>query len=171
MRYVGITGPDINNGTGCRVTLWISGCSHRCKGCHNPELWHYDVGSLLPTHENDNFKAIIEKLDKPYIKGLTLSGGDPLCQNSDGLDELGMFITLIKEHLPEKDIWIYTGYRFEELSKQKLEILKQCDVLVDGKYIEEERDITLPFRGSRNQRIIDLRKTFKNKNKVVLKEV
>ena len=153
MNYCGITAPDIANGTGCRVVLWISGCNHKCKGCHNPETWNYTYGKVL----NEDAQNIIYRwLSKPYIKGLTISGGDPLDRSNDELLELLNLCKEIKDNCPNKDIWIYTGYTFEELNELQKEILNYCDVLVDGPYIEELRDLSLPFRGSSNQHIINL---------------
>lgn len=156
LKYREITSPDINNGLGCRVTIWISGCGRKCPHCHNQELWKYGCG-------NDIWDAkdrIREELSKPYISGLTLSGGDPLDQSPDALVELYDFICWVKEEFPNKNIWIYSGDYFANLVKDKEFILRKCDVLVDGPYIHELRDITLPFRGSDNQSIIDLVKTF-----------
>lgn len=154
MNYCGITAPDIANGTGCRVVLWISGCNHKCKGCHNPETWNYTYGKAL----NEDTKNIIYRwLSKPYIKGLTISGGDPLDRGDDELLELLNLCKEIKNNYPNKDIWIYTGYTYEELNNAQKEVLHYCDILVDGQYIEELRDLSLPFRGSSNQRIINLK--------------
>lgn len=154
MYYSGITVPDIANGIGCRVVLWISGCNHKCVGCHNKETWNYNHGKLF----NDDTKKILYKwLDKSYIKGLTLSGGDPLDRNNGELLEVLNLCKEIKEKYPNKDIWIYTGYTFEELNELQREVLNYCDILVDGPYMEKLRDLSLPFRGSSNQRIINLK--------------
>lgn len=150
MRYIDITYPDVNNGEGCRVTLWISGCRHNCKGCHNPHTHDYTAGKVFT---EDTYKELSEILSKSYIKGLTLSGGDPLCQSQKILNELFNLVKRIKSDFPDKDIWVYTGYYKEYLKGKQLEILKYCDVLVDGPYVEELRDITLQFRGSSNQKI------------------
>ena len=154
MYYSGITAPDIANGTGCRVVLWVSGCNHHCIGCHNKETWNYKHGILF----NNDARTILDKwLQKSYISGLTLSGGDPLDRNEEELLEILDLCKSIKYKYPNKNIWIYTGYTFESLKGTQLEILKYCDVLVDGPYIESLRDLSLPFRGSTNQRIINLR--------------
>ena len=152
MKYSEITYPDVNNGEGCRVTLFVSGCSHRCKGCHNPETWNFDFGKDF----NDEVKIrLFDIVSKPYIKGLTLSGGDPLDSYDDVLDLVKEFRNLFGE---TKDIWVYTGYIIDDLlSLNKDEILEYIDVLVDGEYIEEQRDVSLAFRGSKNQRIIRLK--------------
>lgn len=153
MYYSGITAPDIANGTGCRVVLWVSGCNHHCVGCHNKETWEYKHGLLF----NNDARSILDKwLQKSYINGLTLSGGDPLDRNEEELLEILDLCKSIKDKYPNKNIWIYTGYTFESLKGTQLEILKYCDVLVDGPYIESLCDLSLPFRGSTNQRIINL---------------
>ena len=153
MRYLNITAPDISNGVGCRVTLWISGCFHQCKGCHNPHTWNYEQGKYVT---DETIEEIGKWLEKPYIKGLTISGGDPLANSIFVMGELENFCKKIKERFPDKDIWIYTGYVYENLREDQLKVLQYCDVLVDGPYKEELRDLTLPFRGSSNQRIIYL---------------
>ena len=132
MKILNITSPDVNNGTGFRVTLWIAGCSHHCRGCHNPESWDYNQGKPLREVRKDLF----DKLDKSYIKGLTLSGGDPLAQSRRNLLELYFLLRRIKKKFPNKDIWIYSGYTHEEILQDKFKklVLSQCDVLVDGLY-------------------------------------
>lgn len=150
MNYHNITFPDIENGTGIRVTLWVSGCEHHCLGCHNPETWHKDSGKPF-TEETK--QQLFRWLELPYTTGITLSGGDPLFNYKD-------ILTLCKEikmKYPNKNIWLYTGYTYEEiLQSSKSEILKYIDILVDGKFQIGYRDISLPFKGSKNQRIIDV---------------
>ena len=155
MKILNITSPDVNNGTGFRVTLWVAGCSHHCRGCHNPESWDYNQGKSLREVRKDLF----DKLDKSYIQGLTLSGGDPLAQSRKSLLELYFLLRRIKKKFPNKDIWIYSGYTHEEILQDKFKklVLSQCDVLVDGLYRYVLRDTSLPFRGSSNQRIIYLK--------------
>ena len=155
MKILNITSPDVNNGTGFRVTLWVAGCSHHCRGCHNPESWDYNQGKSLREVRKDLF----DKLDKSYIQGLTLSGGDPLAQSRKSLLELYFLLRRIKKKFPNKDIWIYSGYTHEEILQDKFKklVLSQCDVLVDGLYKYALRDTCLPFRGSSNQRIIYLK--------------
>ena len=155
MKILNITSPDVNNGTGFRVTLWVAGCSHHCRGCHNPESWDYNQGKSLREVRTDLF----DKLDKSYIQGLTLSGGDPLAQSRKSLLELYFLLRRIKKKFPNKDIWIYSGYTHEEILQDKFKklVLSQCDVLVDGLYRYALRDTSLPFRGSSNQRIIYLK--------------
>lgn len=155
MKILNITSPDVNNGTGFRVTLWVAGCSHHCRGCHNPESWDYNQGKSLREVRKDLF----DRLDKSYIQGLTLSGGDPLAQSRKSLLELYFLLRKIKKKFPNKDIWIYSGYTHEEILQDKFKklVLSQCDVLVDGLYRYALRDTSLPFRGSSNQRIIYLK--------------
>ena len=154
MKYLKITSPDIENGPGCRVTLWIPGCTHKCPGCHNAWTADYNQGKEFTI---DSFEEICSILDKPYIKGLTISGGDPLDQNDEVLADLCQLVFDIKEKFPDKDIWLYTGYMIEQLKELQLDVLRYVDVLVDGPFIQDWKDTTLPFRGSWNQRIIDLR--------------
>lgn len=160
MNYSGIIKTDIANGEGVRVSLFVSGCSHHCKNCFNPETWNPDFGE----HYNNNTKKeIFELLDRPYIYGLTLLGGDPLyCDNRKEITKL---CKEIKEKIPNKDIWLYTGYNYEDI--RDLEIINYIDVLIDGKFIQEQRDVTLKWRGSRNQRVIDIKKTLEQ-NKIIL---
>lgn len=155
MNYITITHPDINNGLGCRVTLWIAGCSHHCKGCHNPETWEYNQGNPL----EEAYTEISKALSKPYIKGLTLSGGDPLSQSDASLKELYEFLLRIKHDFPGKDIWIYAGDYYEEAiqNEYKKKILDLCDYMVEGPYVCQQRDLSLAFRGSRNQNIVKLK--------------
>ena len=153
MKYLKITSPDIENGPGCRVTLWLPGCSHNCPGCHNKWTHDYNQGQEFT---QDTFDELCSILDKPYIKGLTISGGDPLDQNDEVLADLCQLVFDIKIGYPSKDIWIYTGYRVEDLKGIQKDILKYVDVVVDGPFEIDIRDTTLAFRGSANQRIIKL---------------
>ena len=146
MNIVDITHPDVNNGLGCRITVWVSGCVHHCKGCHNPETWDFKYGREFT---DDDKKKIFEVLDKPYIKGITFSGGDPLCSYTDVLS----LAREIKKKYSDKDIWVYTGFSFEYVREHMSEILDYVDYMVDGKFKIEERDVSLAFRGSKNQRI------------------
>lgn len=146
MRYENITYPDVNNGNGCRVTLWVSGCTHHCKGCQNKQTWDFNSGNVF---DGKAKKELIDILRLPYIRGLTLSGGDPLCSYEDVLS----LVKEIKEFLPNKDIWLYTGFTFDTIKDTMNEILNYVDVIVDGEFIENKRDVTLAFRGSSNQRI------------------
>ena len=162
LRIIDITSPDINNGTGVRATLWVAGCTHHCKGCHNQWTWKYNQGRVFEADRREIFEELSEILDKNYIDGLTLSGGDPLCQDDEGLNDLYSIIEWFKKRYPEKNIWLYTGYTKEQIDESNNALMKKIvnsvDVLVDGPYIEEKRDIAhTPFRGSTNQRIIHIK--------------
>ncbi len=160
MRYHNITKDDMLNGDGLRVVLWVAGCDHKCKNCHNPITWDINGGIEF----DDNAKAeIFSCLAKPYISGITLSGGDPLHpQNRSGVAEL---IKEIKTRFPKKTIWLYTGFLWEEVKDEPY--IKDIDVLVDGEFVEELKDVKLFWKGSSNQRVIDVKKTLEE-GKVVL---
>ncbi len=160
MNYHKIEKTSIANGEGIRVVLWVSGCSLHCRGCHNPETWNINSGEFFG---EDAKKELFEALDKPYIKGITFSGGHPL--ENENIDDVYCLCKEIKEKLPTKDIWLYTGYTFENINSHP--IMQYIDVLVDGKYIDEQRDLTLKFCGSKNQRLINVQKSLKE-NKVIL---
>ena len=157
LRILDITAPDINNGNGIRVTLWVAGCLHRCKGCHNQWTWNFNQGEIF----KDNKQSIYERLDnwlsRDYVQGLTLSGGDPLCQDIEGLEDEMEIIQWVRDNYPDKDIWLYTGDYLKDLPEHSIEykLCMMCDVIVEGPYVEELRDIAhTPFRGSTNQNII-----------------
>ncbi len=160
MRYHNITKDDMLNGEGLRVVLWVAGCEHCCKGCQNPMTWDSDGGLAF----DDSAKAeIFEQLDKPYIEGITFSGGDPLHRaNRDGVKCLA---AEIKEKYPDKDIWLYTGDVWENIANYPL--MKYIDVLVDGEFIEDKKDVTLMWKGSSNQRVIDVKATLAQDNKLI----
>ena len=158
MRYHNITKDDMLNGDGLRVVLWLSGCSHNCPGCQNPITWNPDGGLLF---DNDAKQEIFDLLDKDYISGITFSGGDPL--HPVNAYEVRELAAEIRQKYPDKTIWLYTGDVWEDLvlggSRCTLDtpaILENIDVMVDGLFIEDLKDITLRFRGSSNQRIIDV---------------
>lgn len=151
MRYHNITKDDMLNGDGLRVVLWVSGCSHGCKGCHNQITW--DPNDGLPFDEAAK-QEIFDELEKPYISGLTLSGGDPLFPGNR--DTIAEFVQEVKEKYPSKTIWLYTGYTWEDISS--LSLLSYVDIVVDGKFVESLKDNKLHWRGSSNQRIIDVKK-------------
>jgi anaerobic ribonucleoside-triphosphate reductase activating protein len=163
LRILNITAPDINNGNGIRVTLWVAGCKHYCKGCHNQWTWKYEQGKVYRYEQENIKKELANWLNRDYVEGLTLSGGDPLCQDNDGLCELLDLIKWFRKEYPTKNIWLYTGYTKEEIDNSNNYIMKEVvnsiDVLVDGPYIESLRDIShTPFRGSTNQRLIYIKK-------------
>ena len=161
MKILSITGPDLSNGIGNRITIWVSGCTHKCPGCHNANAHDYNIGTDISIEDNYNkiYNLIITNLNKPYIKGITLSGGDPLDQSDENTKVLIKLVKQIKNNFPDKDIWIYSCDVFENLIKNpyKCELLKLCDILVDGPFIKEKQKTGLPFRGSDNQRIIELK--------------
>ncbi|WQJ53317.1 MAG: anaerobic ribonucleotide reductase small subunit [Wendovervirus sonii] len=159
MNILTLTTPNMENGLGCRVTMWVSGCSHHCEGCHNKHTWDYGQGHML----NDNIvkEKIFKALDHDYIQGLTISGGDPLDQTDESLIELTNFIKEYKNKFPKKDIWIYSGSIYEKLTSSQKEVVALCDVMVDGPFIQNKKELDLAFRGSSNQRIIDLNETRK----------
>ena len=159
VRYHNITKCDMLNGYGLRVVLWLSHCDHRCKGCHNMITWDKDSGIVF---DEDAKNEIFEELDKDYTKGITFSGGDPLSHINR--DFTISFIKEIKDRYKDKDIWVYSGYTWEEISN--IDGIENIDILVDGKY-EEKLTIPKPlWRGSNNQRIIDVKETLRL-NKVV----
>lgn len=167
MNYHNIKTDDMLNGDGLRVTCWVSGCNMGCFNCYNPQTWDFDSG--IPFTE-ETMQEILYDLSKPYIKGLTLSGGHPL--DPHNAPEVLEIIKRVKMVFPNKDIWIYSGYEWESIVKDETlrEILKYTDVLVDGAYIDELRDVLLPFRGSSNQRIIDVQKSLTENNIVLWQE-
>lgn len=178
MNYHNITYPDQNNGDGLRVVLWLSGCSHHCDGCQNPQTWATNSGIKF----DDNARhEIFEQLKKEYISGITFSGGDPL--HKDSVDELYEVILDITSKFPEKTLWLYTGYTWDEIwdfsnksheNIMRRQIVSFCDVLVDGEYVKQLRDTSLHWCGSSNQRVIDVQKSIKyiglhqQKHKIVL---
>ncbi len=160
MNYVNILDCDILDGEGVRVTLYVSGCGHKCKGCHNPETWDKKYGKEFTY---DTKEKIFSLLERDYIDGLTISGGDPLFLSN--VVEVTRLCEEVKQLFPNKTIWLYTGYEWEKI--KYLSLVNYVDVIVDGKFILELKDTTLAFRGSSNQRVIDVKKSLK-KNKLVL---
>ena len=160
MNYHDIKWNDTLNGPGFRTTVFVSGCLHRCNGCHNPETWDPNGGKKLTS---DNTHDIIGSLYSDNIDGITFTGGDPLYPgNRLGITNICKFI---HDKFPKKTIWVYTGYDYESICN--LEIMKYIDTLVDGKFEKDKYDNKLIFRGSSNQRIIDVQKSIKE-NKVVM---
>ena len=160
MRYHNITTDDMLNGDGLRTVLWVAGCVHRCRGCHNPITWDIDGG--IP-FDGAAEEELLLKLAPSHISGVTFSGGDPLHPKNRG--EITRLCRLCREKFPEKNIWLYTGYRFEEI--EELEIVSLVDVIVDGEFIAEQFDAKLHWKGSANQRVIDVPETLRLK-KIVL---
>ena len=192
MNYHNISYPDMNNGDGLRVCLWLSSCSHHCPRCQNPQTWDCNSGIPFDQAAHDE---LFERLSKDYISGITFTGGDPLHENNlSGVLDL---INEIKHLYPEKNIWLYSGYKVDyvdnkygfvlnpsarnmvsnlpdskivELSQQdqvRSEIISKCDVLVDDRYIDELRDVSLKWRGSSNQRVISIQESL-IQNEVIL---
>ena len=204
MNYHNITYPDMKNGDGLRVVLWLSGCSHHCYNCQNPQTW--DANSGIPFDESAK-KELFRELDKDYISGLTLTGGDPLFESN--LDDVLDLVTEINKRynvqkidsvnpckmgvsedknadeirllFPNKSIWLYSGYNYQKVMRQlpnlatkknhdmykRQRIIKQCDVMIDGKYIDSQRNPSKKWAGSDNQRVIDIKQSLQQ-NKVVM---
>ena len=155
MNYAALKKFDIANGPGVRVSLFVSGCRHHCKNCFNREAWDFDYGKPFTA---DTEEEILTELDKDYIKGLSLLGGEPFePENRGALTEL---LKKVKQRNPEKPVWCYTGFELEKLTDPTAaEMLSLIDVLVDGKFVEELKSPDLIFRGSSNQRILDVKKS------------
>ena len=169
MNYADIKRIDVANGEGVRVSVFVSGCNHHCKGCFNECAWDFNYGNKF-TEKQEN--EVLKDLDHDYISGLSLLGGEPLePSNQEGLLPL---VKKVKEKFPDKKIWCYTGFDFEKdvvgkMAKQNettKELLQYLDVIVDGKFEEEKKDLKLRFRGSSNQRILDVKESLKE-NKLV----
>lgn len=157
MRYHNITKDDMLNGDGLRVVLWVAGCSHCCKGCQNPITWDPDGGVEFDAAAK---AEIFDQLEKPYIQGITFSGGDPMhCANRDDITALAKEI---KQKYPNKDIWMYTGDRWETV--RKFPIVRYVDVVVDGEFEIAKKDTKLLWKGSSNQRVIDVKASMAQEN-------
>jgi len=161
----GINFESIADGEGVRVVVFISGCLHNCKGCHNPASHSFTAGQPFTSDLQDKIVAYIK--NTPFISGLTLSGGDPMYS----AEELIPFVQKLRSEVVGVTVWIYSGFLYEEIkqNEEMAELLKQCDVLVDGEFVLEQRDITLAYKGSQNQRIIDVQKSITD-NKIILYE-
>ena len=180
MRYASIRSMDISNGEGVGISLFVQGCHFYCKGCFNKDTWDFNGGKKWTPEVEDKF---MELASKPYIKRISLLGGE--CLADENLDEILSLVNKLRLTLPEKTIWLYTGYEWEKIMwsrmphpphntseeflrwNQRHEIVSKCDVVIDGRYIEEQRDISLKWRGSSNQRVIDVKKSLEQ-NEVVL---
>ena len=149
MNYAKIKKVDIANGPGVRVSLFVSGCRNHCPGCFNPETWDFAYGAPF-TKKTE--KEIIKALRPPWIQGLSILGGDPM--EPENQRALLPLLKRIRVMLPDKDVWLYTGYTYEQI--RDAEILKWVDVLVDGPFVEEQKNLRLAFRGSENQRILNM---------------
>lgn len=160
MRYHNITKDDMLNGDGLRVVLWVAGCSHCCKECHNPITWDPDGGLLF---DDDAKQEIFEQLDHSYISGITFSGGDPL-HSANRLDVRNL-MSEIKEKYPDKTIWLYTGYEWKDIWHYPM--MKYVDVVVDGEFKIELKDTNLLWKGSSNQKVINVPETLKKTDPTV----
>lgn len=165
MKFHNITCDDMLNGDGLRTVLWVSGCEHHCKGCQNELTWDPNIGVDF---DEEAKKELFENLEKPYISGITLSGGDPLY--SFNLDDIFELIIDIKNKFPDKTIWIYSGYTYDYINEHKngnyidnlrWRIINKCDVFCDGPFIESLKSIPTPWVGSTNQKVIDMNETKK----------
>ncbi len=165
MNYADIKQYDIANGPGVRISIFVSGCTHHCKNCFNPETWDFNYGTLF---SSGTIKTILEYLKPNFIRGLSILGGEPF----EHTNQLGLLplVRAVKEQYSDKSIWCYSGYRYDEdilknmvpIWPETTELLSYIDVLVDGPFIEEEKDLSIKFRGSRNQRIIMVPESLKS---------
>ena len=163
MRYNIVRKMDISNGPGVRVSVFMQGCEFHCKNCFNPETWDFEGGKDF---NNDTIDEVLELCDKDYVKGLSILGGEPMHpKNIEATTELAK---AFKEKYPNKNIWVWSGFKFDEDLKDK-EVMNYIDVLVDGRYSDELHDPTLKWRGSSNQRVIDVQKSLKNNNIIEFK--
>ncbi|MBP3370626.1 MAG: anaerobic ribonucleoside-triphosphate reductase activating protein [Clostridia bacterium] len=169
MNYATLKTHDVANGIGIRVSLFVSGCTHKCKGCFNSEAWDFDYGT---PYGDDVEQKIIQALAPDYIRGLSLLGGEPFePQNQPTLLHL---LELVRSLYPQKTVWCYSGYTFEDdilsgrLGDTAIKMLNCIDVLVDGEFVEAKKDLGLRFRGSSNQRIIDVRRSLAENKTVIL---
>ena len=173
MNYCNIKNCDIADGPGVRVTLFVSGCTNHCKGCFQPETWDFNYGEPFTKETEDKLIAMLEP---HYIAGLTLLGGDPFEPSNQRA--LLPFVKRVRETCPDKTIWAYSGFTYEELRTDGShprcevtdELLGLLDVLVDGRFVEEKKDLRLRFRGSSNQRIIDVKRTLASGEVVLLEK-
>ena len=175
MNYIKISKYDTSNGIGIGVVLWVSGCNCHCHNCHNPSTWDFNAGQPFT---EDTMQEILSELAKPYISHFTLSGGHPL--EYQNINTVYRIVKTVKEKFPNKTIWLYTGYTWEAILEQykiwednevngicSSDGVSYCDVLVDGRYEDDKRDISLAWRGSSNQRVIDIKESLKQ-NSIVL---
>ncbi len=175
IRYAQIRSLDLSNGEGVGVALFVQGCHFHCENCFNPETWDFDGGKEWTEEVKNKF---LELANKSYIKRISILGGEPLAK--ENLDDVLDLVNEFRLSKSEKSIWLYTGYTWEEIRKNNMKdglrygeltkrakIITECDVLVDGQYIESQRDLSLPYRGSSNQRLIDVQQSLQ-KGEIVL---
>lgn len=158
MNYAGIKNCDVANGPGVRVSIFVSGCRNRCKGCFNPETWDFEYGQKFT---GETLQELVRLIDNENIKGLSILGGDPF--ESENIDTVYEICKVIKFLRPNKDIWVWTGYDFLEDGLIDLPVMKYIDVLVDGRFEESLKDLRLKWRGSSNQRVIDVKESVKRR--------
>ena len=162
MRYNKIRKMDVSNGPGIRVSIFLQGCEFHCKNCFNPETWSFQSGKEFT---NETINKILELSDKETVSGLSILGGEPMHpKNIEGTIELAK---KFKEKFPKKTIWVWSGFLYDDILKRDPEIFDYIDVMVDGQYVDELHDPTLRWKGSSNQRVIDIKKTQKS-GKIVL---
>lgn len=162
MNYHNITKEDMLNGDGIRTVLWVAGCSHHCKNCQNPETWAKDSGIPFDKEAEDE---LFEDLAKPYVSGITFSGGDPLFP--DNRKEVFRLIKKIRKELPKKTIWLYTGFTWEEI--KDLDGIQDIDVIAEGEFVEALKDNNIHWVGSSNQRVLNVKESLEA-GKVILHE-
>ena len=160
MRYHNITKDDMLNGDGLRVVLWVAGCDHGCQGCQNPLTWDVNGGLVF---DEEARAELFELLGRDYISGITFSGGDPL--HSANVEEITKLAAQVRGHFPKKTIWLYTGDVWEDICG--MEVMQYVDVLVDGPFVEALKDVKLLWKGSSNQRVIDVQASLKEKEVVL----
>lgn len=160
MNYGAIKNLDIANGPGVRVSLFVSGCRNQCKGCFNKETWDFNYGQKFT---NETWLEIKEMLDNPNVAGLSILGGDPF--EPENYPTVEAICGMTRIYCPNKSIWVWTGYRYEDLAH--LSIMKDIDVLVDGRFVERLKDLRLAYRGSSNQRVIDVQMSQRAKTTVL----
>ena len=164
MNYAQILDCDVANGLGWRISLFVSGCSLHCPGCFNSQAWDFHYGKPFTKEAQDK---IIELLTPDYVRGLSLLGGNPTELSNE--KDLVPFVKRVKMERPVKDIWMWSGHTWEQLVERNDELLPLCDVVIEGPFIQEKKDLTLAFRGSSNQRIIDVKKSLESGKIVEIK--
>lgn len=166
MNICGYVPESVNEGAGLRAVVFISGCKHACPGCFNVDSWNFAAGT--PFTDAEQFRIIQDIKQNPLIDGLTLCGGDPFFSAAECIN----FVQRYRKECPDKSLWAYTGFTFEALllNKERKELALLCDFIIDGRFIKEQKDVGLLFRGSRNQRIIDVKRSINNSEIVVYTE-
>lgn len=163
MRYAQIRKTDISNGIGIRTSLFVQGCRRKCRGCFNPETWDFEGGKEWDRRAEEEFLLLT---GGEHIAGATILGGEPM--EPENRQTVKKLMVKLKQRFPEKNIWMYSSYLFEEIMELDPELLQYLDVLVDGPYVEERKDLNLRFRGSNNQRVIDVKESLKSEDVILL---